>query len=174
MIGVSVIEETLIKSNLAARPAVKNVFCQFVDCFQVTEFHRLTNGILSLDIRQGLAAHSEVFCHHTEVKVPSFVISNGLVIARLKCKSCDIVRQLVLCKNLRWLLNRIVLIVYHTNNHALEYQICLCRVSMGRCEQTISERVIAVIKLRDVAPKVLLYGEFASWVDFFIAIRSQD
>ena len=80
----------------------------------------------------------------------------------------------MLCKNLRWLLNRIVLIVYHTNNHALEYQICLCRVSMGRCEQTISERVIAVIKLRDVAPKVLLYGEFASWVDFFIAIRSQD
>ena len=157
---------------MAARSTVKNVFCQFVDCFQVTEFHSLANGVLSLDIWQVLAAHCEVFCHHTEVKIPTFVIPDNLVIARLKCKSCDIVCQFMLCKNLRRLLDCIVLIVYHANDHALEYQISLCRVRMGCCKQTIGERVISVIKLRDITPKVFLYCEFASWVDFLITIRS--
>ena len=67
----------------------------------------------------------------------------------------------------------IVLVFYHTNDHALENKIRLDGMRVWLRKLAVCESVITVVKLCNVSTKILSYRELASWMNFLIPCRSQ-
>ena len=164
----------MIQSNLAARPAVKNIFRQFVESLEYIHLHSLTNRVLPLNVRHGSAADCEVLGDHTEVIVPALVVAHRLSLQMFEGESCDVVGKFVLGEDFRRNFLCVVLILNIAHNHAMQDVIGLARVRVRFRKLAISERIVAVVKFSDVSPKVLRNDEFPARMNSFIAICAKD
>ena len=72
-----------------------------------------------------MATQCEVFGDHSEVKVPSFVVADGLTIEHLESIRANIVCQGVPSENFRRYLLHIMLVVYEADYHPLQDEISL-------------------------------------------------
>ena len=99
---------------------VENVFRQAVQCFKTVHFHGLADGILSLNVRQGFAAHGEVLGDHAEISEPALVVALDRFVHLLERERGNSVREFVLCRDPSGFLPHIKLIIDHSNNHALQ------------------------------------------------------
>ena len=125
-------------------------------------------------MRQFYTAHREVFGHHAEIGVPALVVARDLLVQLLKRKRCNVVRQRVPRVDPGCLLVHIVLVLDDPDYHTLQNLVSLASVRVSLREFTARQRVIAIVKLGNVAPKVLRDGELATRVDPFVAISAQD
>ena len=67
----------------------------------------------------GTAAHSKVLSYHSEVIVPAFIVTHNFSLKLLECERGNVIRQLMLRKDLSWYFLSIVLILNDAYNHAL-------------------------------------------------------
>ena len=103
------------------------------------DFHRLTYSILTLDMWKFEAADCEVFCNHTQVLVPALEVAHCRRLYTLKRKGSDVVCQFILCENLTWQLNNIVLVIDCANDHGVEDEVSLARVRVRLGKLTIRQ-----------------------------------
>ena len=82
-------------------------------------FHSLADCILPLDVGHGTATHSKVLSYHSEVIVPAFIVTHNFSLKLLECERGNVIRQLMLRKDLSWYFLSIVLILNDAYNHAL-------------------------------------------------------
>ena len=121
-----------------------------------------------------MAAHSEVLGDHTQVKVPVAVVAHALPVQSPKSEGRYVVRQGVLRENLCRQLLHVLLVIDNADDHTFQEFVRLPRVRVWLRELTIRQRVVPVVKLCYVAPKVLDDGEFAARVDPFVAFGAKD
>ena len=124
-------------------------------------------------MRQGAATDGEVLGDHAQVHVPALEVAYDVVVGRLERESRDVVCQRVLGKDLGGLLDSIVLIFNHSNNHVLEKQIGLTGVRVRLGKLAASESIVAIVELCDVSPVVLRDGELAARVNLLVTIHPQ-
>ena len=172
-VRVAVVEQVLIQSNLAARPAVQNVLGKLVESLKHVHLHRLANGVLAFDMRQGPTTHRKMLRNHAKVIVPTLVVPHNLTLQMLEGERRYIICQLMLSKDLGWDLRCILLILYIADYHALQNGIRLARMRVRLRQGAIGQRVIPIVKLRNVPPEVLLNCELAARVNPFVTCGSE-
>jgi len=141
-----------------------------VEGLEHVHLHSLANRVLPLDVRHGSTAHSEMLGDHAQIVVPLLVVADDCALELLECERGDVVCQFILRKYLCWHFFSIVLIFNDSDNHALQERIRLARVRVRLRQLTIRQRIIAVIKLCNVATKVLDDSELTSWVNLLVTI----
>ena len=172
-VRVIALEQGLIQANLAARPAVQNVLGKLVESLKHVHLHRLANGVLAFDMRQGPTAHRKMLRNHAKVIVPTLVVPHNLTLQMLEGERRYIICQLMLSKDLGWDLRCILLILYIADYHALQNGVRLARMRVRLRQGAIGQRVIPIVKLRNVPPEVLLDCELAARVYPLITCGSE-
>ena len=117
---------------------------------------------------QSVGAHSEVLGDHTQVEIPVFVVADWVTIKRLESVRANIVGQSVPSKDFRCDLLHVLLVVDDSDDHALQDEIGLARVCVRLRQRPIRQRVVAIVKLCNIASKVFHDCELSTWVNLLV------
>ena len=112
--------------------------------------------------------------HHAQVIVPCLVVADVMTVYLFKGKSRYSFGEFMLQCYLCLMENHIFLVFQYSNDHTIEDVISLSRMSVRLHVLAISQSVVSVVKLGDVAAKVLSNDKLASWMDLLIAICAED
>ena len=79
----------------------------------------------------------------------------------------------MLCKDLCRHFDRVILVFDQSNDHALQNHVRLSRVCVRFRQLAIGQRVVAIVKLGNIAAKILLDHKLAARMELLVATCSQ-
>jgi len=173
-VGVLPGKQALVESDLLPRSTVEDILSELVEGFKDLGLHSLTDCVLSADFRQSATGHCEVFGHHAQVVVPRLVVADVVTVYLFEGEGRNSFSEFMLQCDLCLMENHVFLVFQYSNHHTVEKVISLGRMSVRLDILAICQGVVSVVKLGDVAAKVLSNDKLASWVDLLITVCAED